>query len=151
MTIRIAELERSHAAILRRQGLGSARGDRSNAAASDARIGAIHVADDDRQMLEPQVRTAAVPWIGASLVSILYELNLLVPKAHREYVDHSALDTDKAGKPRIVAMLSTERFEAEDVAIEALRAVEVRDSEADSLDPYHRRRDISAMKGTEQR
>ena len=67
MAVRIAKLEGTHAAVLLRQGLWAAEGNRRHASRAKAGIGSVHVRYDNGEMLEPEIGAPAAcrvwgPW-----------------------------------------------------------------------------------------
>src|SRR5262249_34862811 len=92
MPIRIPELERFHRAILRRKRLRPANRYRSEADLLQNAERPIHVADDDCEVLKPQILATAIGGLLPASITELNELDILRSQTHRECLEGRTFD-----------------------------------------------------------
>src|SRR5262249_37683631 len=114
--------------------------DLSKAKLAQASEGSIHVADDDREMLKPQVLTMTVGGILPAVFLEFNKLDLLRSHTHGERLEASAFDAEQMREAWVILALTPDGLEAERIAVELLGPGQVGNRYTDALDLEHRRR-----------
>jgi len=125
VTVRVAELERAHAAVHRRQALRSAVADRvPSGAAAQVAVGGVHIVHHDGQVLEPQVVAAAVHRVGPARRGNLHQRNRVRPQSQQGLFRRAPLNPERNHRRRVYCAAPKEG-EAQCVLVEPFGLAEV--------------------------
>jgi hypothetical protein len=99
----------------------------------------VHVADDDREVLKPQVLTMTVGGILPAVFLEFNELDLLRPQTHGECLEAGAFDAEQVREAWVILAPAPDGLEAKGVAVELLGPGQVGNRYTDAIDFDHRR------------
>ena len=132
VAIGVAELERPHRAIRRRQQFGTCLADATpTGSRGHMGIGGVHVADHDRQMLEPQIVAPAIGRIGPARRVELHKGDFLPAQTQHDLPCRSHA---KRRCGRLADGFPADRVAAERAAIKRRGSVHIRNHTADPQD-----------------